>query len=163
MSPSIEAAVKGWFSMALLAKKTMSRSEFSEALKVLRHLVIAEGRKLSDAIRVGEEPQDRIEEVGLLDSAQQSLGVLWMKLGKDRPMSPRPARGEPPETRLTGESPTRDEVPAVGAQAAEKQAVKGCSTCKHRNVREEDEPCLSCTWAPDNQYSRYEPITPASK
>lgn len=85
MTSSVEAAVKGWFSMALLAKKTMSRSEFSEALKVLRHLVIEEGRKLSDAIRAGEEPQDRIEEVGLLDSAQQSLGVLWMKLGEDKP------------------------------------------------------------------------------
>ena len=85
MSSSIESAVKGWFSMALLAKKTMSRQEFAEALKVLRHLVIAEGRKLSDAIRVGDEPQDRIEEVGLLDSAQQFLCVLWMKLGEDKP------------------------------------------------------------------------------
>ena len=76
---------------------------------------------------------------------------------------PRPTRGEPPETRLTGESPTRDEVPAVGAQAARNQASKGCWACKHRRVREDGEPCLSCTWEPDNQYSRHEPVTPASK
>lgn len=83
MTSPIEDAVKGWFSMALLAKRTMSRSEFSEALKVLRHLVIAEGRKLSKAIDRGDESQERLEEVEMLDSAQQSLGALWMKLGRD--------------------------------------------------------------------------------
>lgn len=85
-------------------------------------------------------------------------------LGEMRaPIDEWPTRGEPPETRLTGESPTRDEVPAVGAQTAKHQVSRGCRSCKHAHIPREDEPCWSCTWAPDNQYSKYEPATPASR